>query len=300
MKLKLRTLVLVALFVVLSTISVHADTTSAAITNTTSTAISVGQQQRLLYKDLLTDSQQKVYDQILAYVSTPGIRKDGGPFSPAEPINWGELVSIMKAVWGDHPNEILLYNPEALCRQRRGNILNMNFPCALHFAMYSDEEYKQMKAAYDENIDVACTVINSKPTFMEKMEAINTYVCDKTTYVSDSLLNQTAWSVFLYGESVCAGYSRATQILCERLGIPCYYVIGYAGKDIRTHENSHAWNVVIDPDGNPWALDVTWNDTNPNGQRQKYFMYPDIYNLPQHELSDESRQLMDKVLGANQ
>lgn len=51
---------------------------------------------------------------------------------------------------------------------------------------------------------------------------------------------------------VCAGYSKAFQLLCQKAGIPCVPVTG-AG---------HEWNYVQpDPDDNRWyAVDVTWND----------------------------------------
>jgi len=57
----------------------------------------------------------------------------------------------------------------------------------------------------------------------------------------------------IYGP-VCAGYSEAFKVLCDRLGIPCTLVTG------DTDGEFHQWNYVQMDDGNWYAVDVTWND----------------------------------------
>ena len=52
---------------------------------------------------------------------------------------------------------------------------------------------------------------------------------------------------------VCEGYARAFKLLCDRVGIPCVLVEGYA------NGGSHMWNSV--KMGSQWyGVDVTWND----------------------------------------
>ena len=55
-------------------------------------------------------------------------------------------------------------------------------------------------------------------------------------------MDQSAYSALVQGRSVCAGYARAFQYICQRLGIPAYYCAGSSGED-------HAWNIVKLGDG---------------------------------------------------
>lgn len=69
-------------------------------------------------------------------------------------------------------------------------------------------------------------------------------------YQSDS---QTAYGCLVEHNAVCAGYSRAYQLLLQRVGIPCRYITG------DTSEGLHAWNLIT-LDGEPYYVDVTWDD----------------------------------------
>ena len=57
---------------------------------------------------------------------------------------------------------------------------------------------------------------------------------------------------------VCEGYSRAFKVLCDELEIPCVLVDGMSYNS--GGSGAHMWNNVQMPDGNWYAVDVTWND----------------------------------------
>ena len=61
-------------------------------------------------------------------------------------------------------------------------------------------------------------------------------------------------SVFLFHQSVCNGYAKATQLLLNRLGVESVVVNGSADGE------SHAWNLVK-ADGAWYYLDTTWGDS---------------------------------------
>lgn len=107
---------------------------------------------------------------------------------------------------------------------------------------------------------------------IEKMKAINDYVCDMVEYPSAkpySDVSHTAYGAIFENSAVCDGYSRMTKYLCDDAGIDCYIVSG----DV-IGGGGHAWNIVR-IDGKWYHLDVTWNDG--CGDRSRYFLIPDSY-----------------------
>lgn len=64
----------------------------------------------------------------------------------------------------------------------------------------------------------------------------------------------TAYGALVEGSAVCEGYSRAMQLLMNRLGIRCTLVSGSAPEG-----GSHMWN-LLEIDGRGYHLDLTWDD----------------------------------------
>lgn len=58
---------------------------------------------------------------------------------------------------------------------------------------------------------------------------------------------------------VCESYARAMKVLCDRAGIPCVLVDGYAVNGANGTGENHMWNYVK-MDGAWYAVDTTWND----------------------------------------
>ena len=69
--------------------------------------------------------------------------------------------------------------------------------------------------------------------------------------------DQTLMGVFEGDGCVCAGYARAYKYLCDRAGIPCWYVVGSTDSD---RDATHAWNVVSVEDAGTMFVDATWGD----------------------------------------
>ncbi|MCQ2440403.1 MAG: hypothetical protein MJ076_00710 [Clostridia bacterium] len=89
----------------------------------------------------------------------------------------------------------------------------------------------------------------------EKQLYIHDTICEITTYnTTDSLLVYTSYGALVSGKAVCEGYSRAMQLICSKIGIPCAVVFGDAQGE------GHMWNVV-NVDGDWYHLDVTWDDS---------------------------------------
>ena len=78
-------------------------------------------------------------------------------------------------------------------------------------------------------------------------------------------------------DPVCEGYASAFKLVCDELGIPCLYVVGYGWASGAW--GRHAWNMVK-LDGRWYAVDATYDD--PTGssasgtvsgiERHEYFL----------------------------
>ena len=102
------------------------------------------------------------------------------------------------------------------------------------------------------------------------VKSIYDTICNKTTYNYDSVNNshaneqteytQSAYSTFVLGTTVCAGYTMAAELLCNDAGIDC----------IGVTSSNHAWNMVRVYDS--WyQIDTTWGDQS-SGIYYGYFL----------------------------
>ena len=84
--------------------------------------------------------------------------------------------------------------------------------------------------------------------------------------VSQSLRGLTPTNVVGESGMICAGYASAYKELCERIGVKCEYIRGFAKSDPLRGENAglHAWNVIFDQ-GKVYPVDVTWRSTRYKG-----------------------------------
>lgn len=84
-----------------------------------------------------------------------------------------------------------------------------------------------------------------------------------------------AWSAFsaLTGMTttnapVCESYAKAFNVLCNKVGVPCKCVVGFAKGRADEAGESHMWNEVQMDDRKWYAVDVTWNDPIVKGKSQ--------------------------------
>ena len=131
----------------------------------------------------------------------------------------------------------------------------------------SDEEI----AEHQKNIELVTNeIIFNSPTTddYEKIKYLYDYLIQTTEYDEEAyakhLLNEnidTAFnvvSVFEDHVTVCTGYAKAFQYLCNQMNIPCTFISGTANNNIVNE--GHAWNLVK-ADGDWYFVDVTWGDS---------------------------------------
>ncbi len=127
------------------------------------------------------------------------------------------------------------------------------------------DEKQAMQAELDAKIEEILTQARRLDSDFEKERFIHDYLCENITYDDESsnLVNSggtadfktyTVYGALIEGTCVCEGYSRAMQLLLNRLGIKCGLVTGIG------QGGPHMWNIINIDDG-LYYTDVTFNDS---------------------------------------
>lgn len=230
----------------------------------------------LPYRAMLTPPEQDVYDEIYGNIQslTP-------QFSLLNDTTTERINDIVHAVYYDNPELFWIdssYRYGYTSDQRITNLTIHFNETAENFAAGKE----QFEAAADKIIEGAMAFSSD----LEKEKYVHDALVTSVEYRLNSPLNQSAYSALVEGKSVCAGYSRAFQYILMKLGIPCYYAVGYAEQD-------HAWNIV-ELDGQYYNVDLSWNDpigNPPDEIHYEYFNITDGQMAYDHERRDLSVNL---------
>lgn len=120
--------------------------------------------------------------------------------------------------------------------------------------IYNNEEKTVMKEEIEDTVLDCLSGISAEESEYQKILYVYEYIVNTVDYDQEASDNQNIYSVFAHHRSVCAGYSKATQYLLEKLGVFCTYVTGTT-----TGGQSHAWNLVH-CNGEYYYVDTTWGD----------------------------------------
>jgi transglutaminase-like putative cysteine protease len=149
----------------------------------------------------------------------------------------------------DHPELFWVKGYQVTHTSVGGQIKKINF--SIHKEK-EESEVKELQPQIVSYVQKCMEGIQEDWTDYEKARYVYEYIIKNTTYQLNSTDNQNICSVFLYGESVCQGYSVATQYLLQVLGIPCETITGEV-----VDRGSHAWN-LLQINGEYCYMDTTW------------------------------------------
>lgn len=214
---------------------------------------------RVIYSTL-DDTQKEIYDTLLnAYenfdttVIVEGTDDD--------------IKIAHKAIIADNP-EIFYVNGYvtdasigALINISKTYSLYPNYTCKV-------DEYADYIAQIEDVIATGLTEDYSSYSDYEKSKLAFDYLANLTTYDTGTTYDQNILSTFLYGRSVCGGYSQGYSYLMQKMGIPCAQITG-ALEDV-----AHSWNVSV-LDGQYYMTDLTNGDSyyEINNKRYDYLDY---------------------------
>ena len=189
-----------------------------------------------------------------------------------------KVIKIAQEVYADNP-ECFWLDPDFEIEYYKGDrdnnvTLKLVYNCTAEVA----ENRRQEIDAIVTPVIEACGGL----TEYQKVKAVYDYIIENTVY-DENYDNQNCYSVIVDGKGVCAGYAAATQLMLNRLNIPCIHVFGTADGV------KHGWNIV-NIGGKWYHIDTTWGDpVTEDGQNvvsYDYFLVKDRTVLKDHKYDD--------------
>ncbi len=192
------------------------------------------------YYDMLSDDYKKKYEEIYDGIMNLDERITVGSISN------DDLTRLIKMILNDHPEIFWLEGSYSYTNLAVATFIKPNYT-------YDAESIAAKQADIEAASSNALEIINQyieanqeeyaeNPAATQEfmiLKAVYDYVINHTEYQVDAPDDQNLYSALVGGATVCAGYSKLTQYLLQRLGFEAVYVSGNV-----TESGPHAWNVV--------------------------------------------------------
>ena len=161
-----------------------------------------------------------------------------------------EVDYITNCVRMDSPR-ILWYSSEYLYNDDDNGLI---YECMPQY--YIDLKKDKVSAIKDVQLKTEPVIAQAMTynTEIERVKYIHDYIIYNTELNEQADYNQSAYSVLVNNEGLCASYTRAFQYYMQELGIPCLEVMGEGAGE------PHSW-VVLKVGGDWYEMDVMWDDT---------------------------------------
>jgi hypothetical protein len=154
----------------------------------------------------------------------------------------------------------------------------------LRYETSSPAEADSYRAAMKKAIAAIVGGIPAGATDYDKEKYIHDYFVRNMTYAFPDE-NLSEWEAFsavgplLKQRGVCEGFAKAAVLVLRQAGLTACCVYGKSTFNAQSGLEGHAWNVV-EVEGRPYHLDVTWDTTVSTGGAVRY----DYFNLPEEDL----------------
>ncbi len=215
------------------------------------------------YHSMITSDERELYDLILDGM----LVHDTSIILPAGIEN--RLPEMTQMILNDHPEIFWVDGAYQYTAYDDKTDLVINY-------VYSQDEIKSRTKEIEATVNEFNLLLSPEDTDYDIVRKAYLYLIDTVEYVSGSSDNQNIYSSLVNRESVCAGYSKATQYLLQRNGIQTLYVSGLANGSYGW--DNHAWNIVR-CDGEYYQVDTTFGDgyTNPDERMTELGIYNYAY-----------------------
>lgn len=213
------------------------------------------------YYRQLTENQKRIYDALLPAVmdGDSTVSVDGIDFSTVR----NDMTMVGEAFENDHP-ELFWFRQfrKAAKYSDRVEFTIMYYSYKTSFFDTGDK-YDELMAAVNALADQAR---DHSPDLYEQAVYVHDHIIKNAYYDKEALADYentihdpaseyifSAYGCLVRGQTVCAGYAKAYQLVMEALGAQCSYACGYA------NGGRHAWNLLYLNDEH-YFVDITWDD----------------------------------------
>lgn len=240
------------------------------------------------YENLSSENVKSIYSKIAQAAQS----LEPSEFSLGFEASDKECSEAIFAYENDHPEVFWLDN-------KYDYILTDGMTSLSLYYIMSNTELEQAKETLEQKAENIVSSAPQNASEFELEEYINDYLCENCEYDYDSYGSNgdltsssgnesTAYGALIDGKALCEGYSRAFQLLCNKLGIECVNVFGES-KDVL-----HQWNCVR-VGGQWYHMDVTWNDVDDEHMYAKncYFNLTEEEIKKDHTISEFYSEISD-------
>lgn len=193
----------------------------------------------------INDKEKEVYDEILEGI----LEYDKVIKVSSNSIE--EIDKIKNMILADHP-ELFWFT---------GSCSTISYIDRIDLKMeycFKENELEQRANEIEKKAQEFDNTLSESDTEYDIIRKAYLFVIDTVDYDLNASYNQTVYSSLVNNSSVCAGYSKAMQLLAQRNGVQALYVWGPA--DGINGWEDHAWN-IIRCDGKYYQVDVTFADS---------------------------------------
>lgn len=232
-----------------------------------------------LYYTSLTPSQQQIY----SYMKTAAEQMKEGLFFVGAVTQtedrFSDIAVAFRAFSSDNPQ--IFWLPNSYVISSDGSAMAFSYEEKGKNYIFTQEQKEQAELQLNSAVNSLVSQASQLNSRFEKELFFHDWICENVQYKTDDTDNvYTAYGALVNGVAVCEGYSRAMQLLCDAIGIPCTVVYG------SSQGQGHMWNIIDAGDG--WChLDVTWDDDEKyRTTRHAYVNLTDVQILQDHTISE--------------
>ncbi|MCR4617372.1 MAG: hypothetical protein K5669_04190 [Lachnospiraceae bacterium] len=230
------------------------------------------------YRKIWDEGGKKAYDQICA-----SLMEGADKIVMSIAISKDDIDKLYYSILYDHP-ELFWVDLTLSYSYNQDGIVTELKP---HYYDYSIESAKSEVANATNGVLNAMWALGSD---IDKVKYAHDYLCNHITYTHNNY-DQSAYSGFTMGQTVCSGYSRCFQYMMHKMGIPCSVVVGDAG-------GNHSWDMV-ELDGEYYMMDVTWDDPDDGTYTYNYFNITGSDMAKDHVIGNNDLMISTRLPAAN-
>lgn len=206
------------------------------------------------YYETLSQSEKELYHQIYSGVTNLE------PEIYVSSYDTNEVETVFRSVMYDSPEIFYISGYDCVKHTRKDEIISISLQIKYDFDFQEIEEIQDQVDCY---LTECIARMPQETSDYEKVLYVYNYIVKNTEYNLEAENNQNICSVFVAGESVCQGYTKAAQYILNRMGIETTIVYG-----VVNNNEPHVWNLLKLED-DYYYMDLTWGENRFGGMKDE-------------------------------